>query len=161
MTIATLWNLARLRSTQFCVAHTREEPSQLDQTMSERRSMQASGRGFVLTGSDQVLASFTDGSGRLDNSLSELRRLVSDNPSQVARWGRLEPLAQRAREFMHERIAARRQRGLDAAAEAGVFLAGQRIIDDFRRVAQEMVQHERRLLDDRLERVGAFGRWTR
>jgi PAS domain S-box-containing protein len=159
-TIAAWWNVARFRSTHYWVEHTREVLSRLEQTSSEVLGMQASTRGFVLTGSDDVLLPFHAGSTQLILSLAELRSLLADNPRQLERLARLEPLAARAREIMNGQIAARRERGLQAAEETDAYLEGQRIVDAFRQVVRQMVAEERRLLDNRLGRVNRFGRWT-
>jgi PAS domain S-box-containing protein len=160
VTGAAWWNVSRFQSTHFWVEHTREVLSRLEQTLSDILSMQASTRGFVLTGNDEVLLPYHQASVRLEALLNDLRDLLSDDPPQQTRLARLEPLAIRAREIMLERIAARRSRGLDAAAETAVYLEGQRVVENFRQTVREMVADERRILDDRLIRVRKLGKFT-
>lgn len=160
VTAAAWWNVARFTGTQYWVEHTRDVLSELEATRSSILGMQSSARGFVLTGSDQVLAPFQRGSTRLTESLAELSRLVADNPSQQQRLAQLEPLAARARELMLTRIEARRARGLEAAAETEAYLEGQRSVEAFSEVVGAMVADERGLLEDRLERAHKFGRLT-
>lgn len=160
VTAAAWWNAARFRSTHYWVEHTREILSSLQQLTSDVLAMQASTRGFVITGSDEVLAPFNVGEAELKASLIDLRRLVSDHPVQLERTTRLEGLAAQAREIMLGRIEARRLRGLDAAKETEKYLEGQRTVEEFRRIVREMIVTERQRLDDRLQRVTRFGRWT-
>ena len=54
VTAVAWWNVARFRSTHYWVEHTREVLSELERTRSAVLSLQASARGFVLTGSDEV-----------------------------------------------------------------------------------------------------------
>lgn len=158
VTTAAWWNVARFRGTQFWVERSREVLSNLEQALSDVLSMQASTRGFVLTGSDDVLVPFNTGSAHLDATLRELRRLTADNPTQGAELARLEPLAVRARAVMADRQLARRTRGLDAASETAAYLEGQRAVEDVRRLVRQMVTRERETLDDRLDRNNRLAR---
>ena len=160
VTAAAWWNAARFRGTHYWVEHTREVLSCLEQLTSDVLAMQASTRGFVITGSDEVLALFNIGEAELMQALTELRRLVTDSPVQTERTTQLETLAAQAREIMLGRIEARRLRGLDATKETEKYLEGQRTVEEFRRIVREMIAAERKLLDDRLHRVNIFGRWT-
>jgi PAS domain S-box-containing protein len=160
VTGAAWWNVARFRSTHYWIDHTREILSRLEQMLTELVTMQASARGFVLTGSDDMLEPFHTGSGRLIESLAQVKPLVADNSRQRERLVRLEPIATRARELMLDRIHARRANGLDAAGETAAYLEGQRTVEEFRKVIREMVSDERRLLDNRLDRAVKFGRLT-
>jgi PAS domain S-box-containing protein len=160
VTAAAWWNAARFRGTHFWVEHTREILSSLERLTSDVLAMQASTRGFVITGSDDVLAPFNVGEAELKAALIELRQLVADNPGQLERTTQLEGLAGQARDIMLGRIEARRLRGLDAAKETEKYLEGQRTVEEFQRIVREMIAAERRLLDNRLHRVNLFGRWT-
>lgn len=160
VTIAAWWNVVRFQNTQNWVEHTREVLGRLDQVLRDMLGMQASARGYVLSGSDDVLAPFNGNSAHLDNSLRELRQLTADNPRQLARLERLLPLAENASAIMRGRIEARRTRGLDAAMEQSAYPDGQRAVDEFSRIVREMVKAERELLDDRLRHTKAVARLT-
>jgi PAS domain S-box-containing protein len=160
VTAVSWWNVARSQRTQFWVGHSREVLSQLEQLLTDVLGMQASARGFVLTGSEEVLQPFTEGSAQIENSLKDIRLLISGDPGQLERLARLEPLVVRAREIMAGRIEARRLRGLDAASEAFAYLEGQRVVDSLRAGIREMVTEERRLLDERLTRNTRVNRLT-
>lgn len=160
VTIAAWWNMVRFKGTLYWVEHTREVISQLEETASELLAMQTSTRGFVITGTEEVLVPFTAGSAALSTSIAELRKLVADNPLQLREVETLENLADKARTIMEGRITARRQRGADAATDTEQYLEGQRTVEEFRGVVRSMISRERLLLDDRMRRAEAFGRWT-
>ncbi len=154
------WNASRFQGTHYWVEHSREVLTHLEQATSSVLAMQSSARGFVLTGSDEVLLPFDAGAPQLAHNLARIRQLTSGNARQQARLARLEPLAVQAREIMLGRIEARRARGLDAAGETAAYLDGQRVVEEIRAVVREMVAEERRLLDDRLDRNNQAGRLT-
>jgi PAS domain S-box-containing protein len=155
------WRMVdRFQSTQDWVNHTREVLSRLEQTLSEVLSMQASTRGFVLTGDEGVLAPFHTGSVRGSELLAELRDLLMDNPAQQIRLAKLEPAVARARNVMVGRIADRRARGLEAATETAAYMEGQRSVDEIRRLVREMIADERQLLDHRLDQARRLGHLT-
>ena len=160
VTTTAWWNVARFKDTQRWVGHTREALSRIDQALSDVLRMQSSSRGFVLTGSEEVLEPFNQGSAGLTESLAELDRLFADNRRQQERLVRLEPLVAQARKLMLERIAARRAYGLQAATETAAYLEGQRSVEAFRQLVQEIAAEEHRLLDERLNRADKFGQLT-
>lgn len=154
------WTVARFQSTHHWVEHTREVLSTLEQALNDMLSMQASTRGFVLTGHDEVLKPFDASSTQLTASLANLRQLTADAPAQQRRLARLEPLATNAGDLMRRWIAARRAHGLEAAGESAIYLESQRAVEDFRRLVREMVAEERQRLDRRLIRNSDFGKLT-
>jgi PAS domain S-box-containing protein len=160
VSIAAWWNVARFRSTLYWVDRARQALNWLEQTRSDVLSMQAGVRGFALTGSDEALEPFHRSSTRITQALVELRPLLRDNARQEERLDRLEPLIARLSAFMADRIAARRSRGLDAAAETEAVPVGQRAVEEFIRAVDEMAAAERALLDARLDRANTFGRLT-
>ena len=160
VTAAAWWNVARFRSTHYWVEHTREVLSQLEQIAGEVIMMQAGVSAFMLTASDEVLDPFDASSSRLTAALTELQRLIADNPRQQERFQRLELMASAARKIMLERITARRAEGFDPVRETRAYTAGQRAVERFRELVREMEAGEHRLLDDRLRRIGLFGRLT-
>jgi PAS domain S-box-containing protein len=140
--------------------HTREVLSELDELTTAVLSMQASTRGFVLTGTEEVLEPFQAGSISLAESLAKLASLLAKNRAQLERLAQLEMLATEAREIMRGRIEDRRRRGLEAATATGEYLAGQRIVEEFREIVRAMTAAERGVLDSNLSRANTFGRWT-
>ena len=106
VTAATAWNAARFRDSYSWIKQTYEVFVRLNQVLTTVLGMEASTRGFLLTGEDEMLRPYQAGVGTLDESLRDLRRLVADNPGQLARVDQLDPLAKTARESMAARIAS-------------------------------------------------------
>ncbi len=149
----TGWSLARFSSTATLVDHTHRVLGRLEQSVVGILAMETSTRGFVLTGSEAMLAPHRAGDARVNASLDELARLVADHPGQQQRLAGVTSLATRARTIMTEHIGARRARGLSAAEDINAFLAGQEAVESFRRAVEEMEADERNLLAAHLSRA--------
>ena len=147
---AAWWNARTLQDSHLLVDHTHEVLNRLEQVLADELSMQTSTRGFVITGSDEVLIPYERGRAGLQAALRELHQLLADNPSQLERLRALEPLTQAASEIMAERIAARRSRGPQSTLDTARFLEGQRSVETVRSQIQTMENEERRLLRERL-----------
>jgi PAS domain S-box-containing protein len=160
VTVVAAWNAERFRGSYVWVKETYEIFVRLDQVITDLLGMEASTRGFQLTGDETTLRPYQSGATRIDGALRELRRLLSSNPQQLARVDELAPLAARAKELMAARIAERRARGTDLVAPSSGFREGQRILADFWRVAREIAVEERRTLDERLRSAYVAGRFT-
>ncbi len=140
------WKAEQVAATFRWIDHTHEVLGRLEQVHTDILSMQTGTRGFVLTGSDLLLAPFADGRTRIVSSIQQLRALTADNPAQQDHVARLERLASRATALMEERIAARRTRGLDSAGDTATFLEGQQAVEAVREQVRQMEAEERGLL---------------
>ncbi len=152
---AAIWNVRWMNGTFYWVDHTHGIVNRLEQLLVDLLTMQTSTRGFVLTGSADVLESYHIGSAHADSTLRQLRDLTVESPRQRPHLDRMEVLVRQAREVMNERIAARRTRGLEAANDTAAYLAGQQALDELRRLVHEMERIEQRQLDDRFTRARA------
>ena len=152
---AAIWNVRWMNGTFYWVDHTHGIVNRLEQLLVDLLTMQSSTRGFVLTGSVDVLESYHAGSAHADSTLRQLRDLTVESPRQRPHLDRMEVLVRQAREVMNERIAARRTRGLEAANDTAAYLAGQQALDELRRLVHEMERIEQRQLDDRFTRARA------
>jgi PAS domain S-box-containing protein len=160
LSVLTWWNIARFQDTRSWVEHTREVLQNLEQARSELLTMQASARGFVLTGSEEVLEPYAPSARALGETLAALHRLTGDNPDQQARLAELQPLVASARARLDERVGARRARGVVAVGESSAYLDGQRAVEAVRALIGAMIQEERALLDRRLTRSAEVGKLT-
>lgn len=154
------WSATRYQSAFRWVEHTHQVLNRLERLLTDILSMQTSTRGFVITGSEEVLQPYRDGDAHVDEALRDLRTLTMDNPAQQRRLDQLVPLLATVREIMSDRIAGRRANGLQSASDAAPFLAGQKAVQDFRHIVVAMETAENDLLRDRLSRLRAVGRLT-
>ena len=157
---AAWWSATRYKSTFLRVNHTHEVLNELEGVLVDVLSMQTSTRGFVLTGSEEVLQPFETGHAQISTGLRRLGGLLADNARQQQRLAQLGPLVDRARDVMRGRIAARRARGLEAARETAEYLRGQEAVQGVRDLVVAMQNEERRLLQDRFRRMDIVGKLT-
>ncbi|HEY1111067.1 MAG TPA: CHASE3 domain-containing protein, partial [Opitutaceae bacterium] len=148
-----------VRETTQWVNHTRDVISRLERLVVDLLTMQSASRGYMLTGSDEVLAPFHGSALEIDDHIAELRRLMADNPPQRERLDDLVTGLGRARAVMLARIEERRARGA-AVAEGPFSLEGQRSVDHVRSVVRSMVNAEQKLLEDRSARARASGSFS-
>ncbi len=160
VTGAAAWDATRFRGAYVWMRQTYESFIRLDQVLTEMLGMEASVRGYLLTGDDAALKPYLSGVTNLDAGLKGLRRLSADNPRQLASLDRLDPIARRAKEIMAARIALRRERGLNAVTQTSGFVEGQQTLVEFWQVVREMAGEERRSLDTRLKNAYQVGLLT-
>ena len=106
-----------------------EEISNLQLLLDESES---SARGFALTGRTEYLEPYEIATARLANSLQILQHDLAQTPAQAAHLRELEPILQSRLEVMQELIAARKERGLNAALEVVQSGRGKRLSDAVR-----------------------------
>lgn len=157
---AAAWNASRFDDTFQRVDRTYEVADHLRQSLIGVLSMQASTRGFVLTGDENMLEPFRRGITTVAQSLDRVRQLTKDNPRQQQRLESLDPQIVLAAAIMQERIDARREKGLDSVRETGAFLAGQDAVAKIRAAIYEMEKEERQLLNERVDRTRVAARST-
>jgi PAS domain S-box-containing protein len=157
---AAAWNAHRFEDTFRRVDHTHAVLSSLEQTLIGVLGMQASSRGFVITGQETVLRQFHGGAKTVSDAVEKLHELTRDNPVQQNRLDHLEPLLDRSRALMEGRIQSRRLRGLDALSETNEFEDGQEAVKSIETAVLEMENEERQLLDERVARTRRAARST-
>jgi PAS domain S-box-containing protein len=98
--------------------HTHEVIEEIDATFGALRRFESNVRGYVITGNESFLATDAADRRRIEAGTRDLRRLTMDNPDQLRRLDLLAPLIGSRIDLLEERILTRRERGLQAAAEA-------------------------------------------
>src|SRR4051812_24013280 len=89
-----------LAATAERVLHTQAVRAQLDTLLAPRIGAETSERGLVITAADRFLETCRAGLASLDTTVTALRRLTADTPSQQRRLDELRPLLdQRRGEF--------------------------------------------------------------
>jgi PAS domain S-box-containing protein len=145
------WRNAVISSDTFrLVDHTRQVLTRLGEVQTDVLAMQSSARGFVLLGREEILATYETGATRIGDTLQRLRRITADNPVQQRALTQLDPLIAEAGAILRERIAARRTRGPDSAADTAPFLSSQQTVDRIRALIAAMEQEEEQLLHARI-----------
>ncbi|MBD2152973.1 CHASE3 domain-containing protein [Leptolyngbya sp. FACHB-16] len=81
----SIWQITQLLSALGWVNHTSEVISQANQTQKLLLDMETGFRGYLLTGQQEFLEPYKQANTAIDPTFNQLRKLVSDNPSQAQR----------------------------------------------------------------------------
>jgi CHASE3 domain sensor protein len=147
-----------LESNQL-VAHTYQVIARLDAIYSHMRNAEMGTRGFVITGQDSSLDTFYEGEKDLQKVMEELRQLLADNPEQLRRLAALRPGLEARLEEMRTVIAARRERGFEAAQPLILTPRTREVIRDLRTRVAEMIAVEESFLQQRDQEAQSEGRF--
>src|SRR6204780_394414 len=128
------------------VRHTHEVLESLQDLLSSMQDLEASSRGFVLTGKESYLETYRASISRTEQEKTIVASLTADNPARRLQIPKLERLAAKKIQLAERVIDLRRTKGLEAAVDAIQNGEGQRIMEDYRKVIREMEDDEQRLL---------------
>ena len=142
------------------VAHTHEVLARLDALQSTLIDVEASQRGYVITGAPRFLEPYDAATGRVARDLTLLRNLTRDNPRQQARLDSLAPVVDARIAVAREIIAIRDSSGFAAAAALIAADRGRRLTEEIRRRIGSMQVEERSLLARRTEDRAELERWA-
>jgi signal transduction histidine kinase/DNA-binding response OmpR family regulator/CHASE3 domain sensor protein len=115
-------------------------------------------RGYLITNDENFLAPYLVARPRIEREMSELDKLVSDNPNQVARVGKARAAQQEWTKYADEMIQRRRD-NLDYVelVKSG---RGKVLTDEMRRQFQAFLEVERNLLQERNESSRVVTGWS-
>jgi methyl-accepting chemotaxis protein len=108
-------------------------------------------RGYIITGDEAYLEPYNTAIGDLPKVVKELRQLTADNLNQQKRIDEAEPIIAERLTVLKEIIDTRRRGGLDQAARALLAGEGKKLMDNLRRILDQMDNEERGLLKLRAE----------
>ena len=103
-----LWQIRRLLNTVGWVEHTDQVIANANNAQKLLLDMETGFRGFVITGQPEFLEPYKQATAKINPSLSELRTLVSDNPTQMHRIESIDSQYQKWNVYAQEVIAGRR-----------------------------------------------------
>ncbi|MCD6415272.1 MAG: response regulator [Planctomycetes bacterium] len=106
-------------------------------------------RGFVITGEDEFLQPYDEGSESFETTISKLKESVSHNIRQVERLEEIEALEARWRRLAGEPAIAARRESLQAAIALVQKGTGRAIMDTLRDKISAFVDVEKQLLAER------------
>ncbi|HZM04090.1 MAG TPA: CHASE3 domain-containing protein [Candidatus Saccharimonadales bacterium] len=155
-------SIAKLTETADWVDHTHQVLGTLESVLLTMTDAETGERGFLLTGEDNYLAPFTTAQGAIADEIKTLRELTKDNSVEQRNIDKLEPLVTgKDGKFavLVETIELRKDKtkGLDAALEM-VRTKGKTIMDEIRKVIDEMKNEETTLLKKRADEAAASAR---
>ncbi|MBB4129318.1 MULTISPECIES: diguanylate cyclase [unclassified Xanthomonas] len=130
------------------VSHTHEVIGRVDEIQARALDAESAQRGFLLTGNDAYLLDYQTSVDRLPILFDNLRRLIADNPSQVAHLATLQRLVETRLEQIQQVLDAYAQGGLEPA-RTSIRQTAFRTTSAIREQALTMVQREQQLLTQR------------
>jgi signal transduction histidine kinase len=142
----TFRTVARSREDIGWVTHTHLVLEALDAVSANMTDAETGQRGFLLTGQEPYLEPYNDALNHVQESITVLRALTSDNPAQQRNLDRLEPVVALKLAELQFRLEIRKRDGLNAAAEAVREGSGRLHMNQIRAVIADMKHEERRLL---------------
>ncbi len=101
-------------------------------------------RGFLVTGEERYLQPYERAIQQVNSSLDTLRQHLGDEPEQLTRLARLEPLIRDRLEELNTIIRLRREQGPRAAVARIQEERGQQLMEQIRQVLGEMLEVENR-----------------
>ncbi|HEX5750134.1 MAG TPA: CHASE3 domain-containing protein [Archangium sp.] len=99
-------------------------------------------RGFLLTGEERYLEPYLRATQQLDAQLDNLRKSLADDPEQLARLERLEPLIRDKLAELAETVRVRQQQGFAPSLEIVRTDRGKLAMEQIRKALGEMVGAE-------------------
>ena len=135
------------------VAHTHEVLDSIDRVLTRLVDAETGQRGYLLTKNRARLQSYEGVASDVHALLSHLEQLVADNPEQHARSRRLAELAEHRLNEMAVELRLSEAGDATGAVTRLSTDAGERIMEDLRRVATEMRVAENSLLVQRADQA--------
>lgn len=139
-------NAIRLTDAMEWSGHTREVIVGLQTIVNNAVDMETGQRGYTITGDETYLEPYNQGMAEIAKSVRAVRSLTVDNPSQQQRLDVLEPLTREQAGFMAETVAARRASGFASAQALIASGREKKLMDNIRRIVNDMIGEEERLL---------------
>jgi methyl-accepting chemotaxis protein len=144
-------SINKLTRTSQSVTHTHEVLEHIAGVLSLLKDAETGQRGYVITGEEAFLEPYRTGSGGVLNLVKELRTLTADNPTQQKRIDSIEPLIVAKLAELKQVIDLRAKGSAEETVKMVVAGDGKRLMDDIRRLLDEMDNEERGLLKQRAE----------
>jgi methyl-accepting chemotaxis protein len=158
--VVSYWNTAGFIEATRLKAHTYEVLEDLEKVLSSLKDAETGQRGYIITGEERYLDPYRTGTAELNQTIQNLRRLTSDNPSQQHRLDLIEPLIASKSDELRETIDLRKNAGFDAALQVIRTNKGKQLMDDVRQIVLQMGSEEKGLLAQRDNEVKASSEMT-
>ncbi len=133
----------------------------LELTLSRMADGETGQRGFLLTGDERYLGPYEAAERDVREYLATLDTLTRDDETQRARLDTLATLSNAKFDELNRSLMVRRTAGLEAALELVATDSGKHLMDEARRVTNELEETETGLLQARLDRETLYARQVR
>src|SRR3954468_3677350 len=151
------WFVALQQNEHERVRRTLEVRNQVAQALALVQRVESGQRGFLLTGRDLYLTPYETAVQAIPRALSELDRLVADNPTQQDAVRRLRQLTADKLLEVRTTVELRRAGSADKALEIVNSDSGQNLMNEIRPLAGVMEREETGLLQQRQSTEQIYG----
>jgi methyl-accepting chemotaxis protein len=148
-------SITSLRNTSQLIAHTYIVLEHVTGVLSLLKDAETGQRGYVITGDEAFLEPYQTGIAGVPAVIKDLRQLTTDNPHQQKRIDEAEPLIAAKLAELKLTIDLRRKNNLEETTKIVRGGDGKKIMDDLRRILDQMDREERELLKQRVDEVEA------
>lgn len=145
----TLHNTRKLHEEADWVQHTDQVIHSLEKVNTFVKEGESGVRGYVITGQRAYLEAHQAAITGINKQANAVARLTADNPRQQARIPALRQRIAAKIDVMNRTISARREKGMDAAAQIVLSEQPKKTTDALRALVAEMTQKEQDLLVER------------
>lgn len=159
--IYNMVNTFGLERSSFWVDHTHKVLAKADGILAAAVDMETGMRGFLLAGKDEFLEPYNGGKKRFHEGVDDLKKTVSDNPSQVSLLGEIDKtITQWEKNITEPMIAKRREVGSSTSMDAIAAIVGEArgkvYFDKFRGQIKTFRDREDALMEKRKEKTHAL-----
>ncbi|HEY4299733.1 MAG TPA: CHASE3 domain-containing protein [Candidatus Didemnitutus sp.] len=154
----TYRSTAKLTDTSEWVAHTHLVLENLETLLAGLNDAETGQRGYLLTAEERYLEPYRTALATIEQRIKILKELTRDNGDQQRRLDAMGPLIEGKLAILQETIDVRREKGFDAALLLVRTDKGKNLMDDIRKVVDEMKADESALLKTRTDEAQASAR---
>ena len=144
-------SINKLMSTSQAVTHTHEVLEHIAGMLSLLKDAETGQRGYLITGDASFLEPYRTGSGDALAMFKELRHLTADNPNQQKRMDSIEPIIAAKLAELKGTIDLRAKGSVDESVKIVRGGEGKQLMDNIRRIMDEMAAEEHVLRKQRAE----------
>jgi PAS domain S-box-containing protein len=117
-------------------------------------------RGYIITGDPIYLLTYTSAWVLINRDLENLRDFTADNPKQLKRLAKLEPMIRRKQALVKDYISTRQIEGEEKAVALFSKGEGRNLMEQIRDLMADFDRDERMLLQERNSSFESIGRTT-
>jgi two-component system sensor histidine kinase/response regulator len=133
--------------------HSYQVISEIRELLATAQDLQREQRGFIITGDPGFQTPYLKAVEKLKKASHNIRELTRDNARQQDSMNAIEPLTAEQLAYMAQSIQLREAKGFAAASHLVKSGIGQKYMDQFVGLAENMIAEEKRLLKFRNARV--------
>ncbi|MEH2198027.1 response regulator [Nostoc sp.] len=148
-------NTRILIDTSNQVQKTQGKINKLEELLSEMKDAETGQRGYILTGQEIYLEPYQAVVANIDPKIAELKDLIADQPSQEKQFATLESLIAAKLAILKQTIYLRQNQGFEAALQVIQTNQGKYLMDDIRKVINEIENEDKRLLQQQSQAAKA------